>query len=154
MLISSRRCVVRKFRTDDANALFPILSDELVMKYIEPAFSMEQTVAFIKEAGLCDPPLVYALVLRESNRLIGHVIFHPYESNSCEIGWIIDKHFWGKGIASEITFALLEYAKMLGKDSCVIECDPRNMASKQIAAKIGFLPEGEANSCSIYRYSY
>ena len=61
--------------------MYEVLSDAEVMKYIEPVFDMEKTTDFIKNAGLCEPPLVYAVEILETERVIGHLIFHSYEKN-------------------------------------------------------------------------
>ncbi|MBO5352986.1 MAG: GNAT family N-acetyltransferase [Lachnospiraceae bacterium] len=145
------RCIIRGFVMNDAAELYNVLSDEKVMEYIEPAFTMEQTKAFIDEAGLCEPPLVYALEWKENHLVIGHVIFHLYEEDSYEIGWIINREYWGRGIADEVTRALIEYARGLDISSCVIECDTEQTASKHIALKNGFVYEGEEDGCDVYR---
>lgn len=155
MNIETSRCIIRNFAMDDAADLYRTLSDEEVMEYIEPAFDLEQVKAFIEEVGLCEPPLVYALVWKESSEVIGHVIFHQYEEDSYEIGWIIRREYWGKGIAGELTEVLVENAKGLDDiHSCVIECDPEQEASKRIALKCGFTYEGEDDGCDVYRLRF
>ena len=155
MRIETSRCIVRNFTMDDAADLYKTLSDEKVMEYIERAYDMGQVKEFIKEAGLREPPLVFALVCKETGEVIGHVIFHPYEEESYEIGWIIRREYWGKGIAGEITDSLVEYIKSLkGIHSCVIECDPEQAASKRIALKNGFTYEGEDDGCDVYRLRF
>ena len=151
MHLITPRCLIRPFTADDAPELYQVLSDRAVMEYIEPPFSIEQTEDFIKDAGLCDPPLVYALVLRENEAVIGHIIFHKYEEDSYEIGWIISKLHWGQGIASEVTAALIEYAKERNINSYVIECDPEQTATIRIAQKHLFTYEGEDDGCVVYR---
>ncbi len=151
MFLSAERLIVRNLMETDADDLFETLSDEAVMKYIEPPFDMEKTKKFIREAGLCEPPLVYALEWKETGKVIGHVIFHPYEEDSYEIGWILNRRYWGKGIADEITKILVEHAKKLQSNSCVIECDERQVVSKHIAWKNGFVYEREDDGCSVYR---
>ncbi len=155
MRIETFRCIVRNFTMDDAADLYKTLSDEKVMEYIEPAYDMGRVKEFIKEAGLCEPPLVFALVWKENGEVIGQVIFHPYEEDSYEIGWIICREYWGKGIAGEITDSLVEYTKSSeGIHSIVIECAPEQAASKRIALKNGFTYEGEDDGCDIYRLRF
>lgn len=154
MELTTARCAIRVFSPEDAPQLHQTLSDAEVMVYIEPPFTPEQTKAFIAEAGLCDPPRVYALTLKETGSMIGHVIFHRYEEDSYEIGWILNRSVWGMGIASEVTAALAEHARNLGVASCVIECDPRQAASRRIAEKYGFLLDGEDDGCEVYRLSF
>lgn len=151
MNLETTRCIIRNLMPDDAYDLYETLSNEAVMEYIEPAFGIEETKNFITEAGLCEPPLVYALVWKETGKVIGHVIFHLYEENSYEIGWILNQAYWGKGIANEITEKLVEYAKGLGINSCVIECDTKQAISKHIALKNNFVYEGEDDGCDVYR---
>ena len=155
MRIETSRCIVRDFTMDDVTDLYKTLSDERVMEYIEPAYGRERVKEFIKEAGLCEPPLVFALVWKETGEVIGQVIFHPYEEDSYEIGWIIRREYWGKGIAGEITDSLVEYTKSLGGiHSIVIECAPEQAASKRIALKKGFTYEGEDDGCDVYRLRF
>lgn len=149
--IDTERCVVRRFVMEDVNDLYQVLSNAEVMQYIEPPFDWEQTKEFIQDAGLCESPRVYALEWKVTGKVIGHVIFHLYEEDSYEIGWILDRNYWGKGIANEITKALVEYAREKEVKSCVIECDAEQEASKQIALKNGFIYEGEDDGCEVYR---
>ena len=151
MYIETKRCIIRRFEAEDKEALYEVLSDAEVMKYIEPPFTFLQTEAFIKEAGTGEKPLVYALEYKEGHRVIGHVIFHAYEEKCFEIGWIINKKYWGKGLAGEVTEALIEYSRNLGMVSCVMECDPNQKATGHIALKYGFVYEGLMDGREVYR---
>ena len=151
MDLMTKRCLIRNMRMKDADDLYQVLSDEHVMRYIEPFFDMEMTKNFINSAGLCEPPLVYAIVWKTTGKVIGHAIFHFYEKNSYEIGWILNRDYWGIGIADEITKELIKYAKYLGIESCVIECDDRQIASKKIAIRNGFLYEDKSDNLERYR---
>lgn len=150
-MLETSRCIVRNFEYGDTEELYTTLSDKAVMEYIEPPFTLEQTREFIEEAGLCSPPLVYALVWKETNRVIGHIIYHLYEEDSYEIGWIINKDYWNLGIATEITKELIHQTRLTEAASCVIECDPDQQSSKRIALKNGFIYEGEDDGCEVYR---
>ena len=81
---------------EDADDLYAVLSDEDVMIHIENTFDRERTKEFIQVAGMCEAPLVYAVVWKLTGKVIGHVIFHPYEESAYEIGWILNKLYWGK----------------------------------------------------------
>lgn len=151
MELITERCLIRNLNMEDADELYQVLSDEDVMRYIEPVFDMEKTKAFIQSAGMCEPPLVYAIVWKQTGNVIGHAIFHIYEQSDYEIGWILDKSYWGMGIADEVTKKLVEYAKCSGADSCVIECDAEQVASKRIAIKNGFVYEDKSDDLECYR---
>lgn len=151
MELLTNRCIIRKFNPEDAEGLYEVLSNKEVMKYIEPVFDMENTKSFIKNAGLCEPPRVYAVELKETGRIIGHLVFHIYEKNDYEIGWIIHKDYWGIGIADELTKEVIKYAGALGIESLVIECDEKQFASKHIAVKNGFIYEKKSDNLELYR---
>ena len=151
MDLTTERCHIRNFSMKDVDDLYEVLSDEDVMVYIERAFNRERTKEFIRVAGMCEPPLVYAIVWKLTGKVIGHAIFHPYEESDYEIGWILNKEYWGKEIADEVTKELIKYAGYLGISSCVIECDTKQNASKRIALKNGFVYEGKTDRLERYR---
>ncbi|MGN0444671.1 MAG: GNAT family N-acetyltransferase [Acutalibacteraceae bacterium] len=136
--VETERFLIRKFTPDDADDLFCVLSDNEVMKYIEPAFSFEQTKNFITDAGLCPLPLVWALEEKSTGGVRGHVIFHIYDDTSYEIGWILGRNIWNMGVASEITKALIKLSKEQGISSLTLECDKNQAVTRHIAEKFGF----------------
>ena len=142
--------IIRKMMESDLMSLYEILSDPDAMKYIEEPYTLEKTKQFLRSAGLAESPLIYA-VENDEGIFAGYVIFHDYDENTMELGWILNKEFWGKGYASILTKELMEKAKQAGKDS-VIECDPRQTITKHIAEKNGFKYWGENGGCDIYRY--
>lgn len=151
MNLVTERCHIRNFSMADIDDLYEALSDEDVMIHIESAFDRERTKEFIREAGMCEIPLVYAVVWKLTGKVIGHAIFHQYEETDYEIGWILNKEYWGKGIADELTKELINYARYIGISSCIIECDTKQIASKRIALKNGFAYEGIIDNLERYR---
>lgn len=134
MRIETDRLLVRRLTEDDTEALFAVLSDPEVMWYIEPPVSLEQTQAFIRNVGLFDPPLVYAVVWKQTGELIGHLIWHPWDETAMELGWILRRDFWGFGIAKELTEAMLNRTS---KD-VILECSPAQTVTRHIAEAFGF----------------
>ncbi len=147
MRIETSRLLVRELRESDAKALHAVLSDPEVMRWIEPPFSLEQTERFIREAGLCEPPLVYAVIRKESGELIGHLIWHDWDEGAAELGWVLRRDCWGLGYAAELTAAMLAQSE----GAVVIECSPGQSASRRIAERFGFTLTGEANGLAIYK---
>ena len=140
---------IRGFEESDLLPLFELLSDEEVMRYIEPPYTLEQTEAFLKKAGLSDPPLIYAAEDEEGN-FAGYVIWHDYEEGCKEIGWILKRAYWGKGCAQALTKQLIARTASEGK-SAVIECDPEQQVTRHIAEKFGFIYVGCCDGCDVYR---
>lgn len=103
----------------------------------------------MKNAGLCASPLIYA-VEDSGGGFAGYVIYHPYERDSYEIGWVLCRENWGRGYAKELTEALIRDAG--GRtNSLVIECVPEQTASIRIALHSGFRFEGQTEGCNVYR---
>ncbi|MBQ6074708.1 MAG: GNAT family N-acetyltransferase [Lachnospiraceae bacterium] len=139
---------IRKFRESDLDPLAGLLSDPAVMKYLEPPFSRQKTAAFLRKAGLADPPRIYAA--EEEGRFIGYVIFHKYDEDGMEIGWVLSPDCWGRGCASALTAELIGRAAACGK-AAVIECDPEQEASRRIAREFGFAYEGRVDGLDVFR---
>ena len=140
---------LRTMRREDLDELYALLSDEAVMRWLEPPFSRAQTEDFLERAGLSEPPLVYAAENAEGE-FLGYAIYHDYDEHSREIGWVLKPAFWHKGYADEMTGLLTALARREGKDA-VIECVSEQTVSAHIARRYGFSYEGSANGLDIYR---
>ena len=138
MELETSRLRVRPFRPGDLEALAEILGDSQVMTFIEPPYTWDQTQAFLAWAGLGEKPLVYAIVETATGALAGQLIWHPWEANAWELGWILGGEFWGRGYARELTAGVLARARELGIASVVLECHPDQRATAAIAQDCGF----------------
>lgn len=149
ILTESARLRLRTMRREDLHELYALLSDETVMRWLEPPFSRAQTEDFLERAGLSEPPLVYAAE-NAGGEFLGYAIYHDYDKHSREIGWVIKPAFWHRGYADEMTNFLTALSRQEGKDA-VIECVPEQTASAHIARRHGFSYEGRVDGCDIYR---
>ena len=149
ILTEGARVRLRMMRREDVDELYALLSDEAVMRWLEPPFTREQAERFLQQAGLSDPPLIYAAENTEGE-FLGYDIYHDYDEYSRELGWVLKPAFWHKGYAGEMTDLLTALARREGKNA-VIECVPEQTASAHIARRHGFSYEGRADSCDVYR---
>ena len=138
MNIDTKRGRIRQFKQSDVDDLYLILSNPKVMEYIEEPFTLEDTKDFLNKNALSHPPRVFALEYKQNKKLIGHIIFHEYDKESYEIGFILNSDYWGQGIADEITKSLIDYAKTKNIHSLIIECDKRQLATQKIATNNNF----------------
>lgn len=138
MMIATDRLIIRRFNIYDTEELYRILSNKRVMQYIEPIYNYDKTAAFIDNCAMCEPPKVFAIEQKSTNSIVGYLIYHLYDSDSYEIGWVIDDKFWSQGFASEITVAMIDYAKKTDVRSLVIECDSDQIVTRHIAEKYNF----------------
>ena len=140
--------IIRKLKENDFETLYGLLSDPQVMRYLEEPYTQEKAEQFIVNAGLSDPPLIYAV--DQGDTMIGYVIFHEYDETGMEIGWVLHPRYWGKGYASYLTKLLMEKTLELGKQP-VIECDSEQKISKHIALKHEFEYKGSFDGLDVFR---
>lgn len=107
--IETDRLIIRDFEMNDAEDLQEILGDEETMKYCEPVYDIAKTKAFLKNFCI-DRKGAVAAVLRETNKLIGYILFIETESGVYEIGWFFNRKYWGKGYAFEACSKIVDYA--------------------------------------------
>lgn len=149
ILAENARLRLRMMRREDADELYALLSDKAVMRWLEPPFNRAQAERFLEQAGLSEPPLIYAAE-NMAGEFLGYAIYHDYDDHSRELGWVLKPAFWHKGYADEMTDLLTALARREGKNA-VIECVPEQTVSAHIARRHGFSYEGRADSCDVYR---
>jgi [ribosomal protein S5]-alanine N-acetyltransferase len=144
MYLETERLIIRSFKKTDVKDVFEYLSDETVMEYIEPTMTYEKAVSFVYNAGIKNK-LVFAIVLKNINKVIGHLIFHEYTNkNNYEIGWVINKEYWDKGYAMEVSKKIIEYGfEELKIDKIIGETEEKNIKSIKTLKKIGMKKVGK-----------
>ena len=148
-MLKDDRFFIRKMTPADLEPLHALLSDPDVMKYLEPPFSLAQTEAFLQTQCLISDPRVLAAENKD-HEFIGYVIYHDYDDENKEIGWVLKKEVWGRGMAGFLTKQLLAMAAAEGK-SAVIECVPEQEVTKKIAEKYGFTRIGTRAGLEVYQ---
>lgn len=143
MKLETRRLIMRKFQEQDIEDAYRYLSDAQVMYYIEEPYTKEQTEEFLQSYGMCGEPLIYALVEKVSNCVIGHIIFHPYDTNEIyEVGFILNKEKQHLGYGTEIVQALIDYAfDVMRLHKLVAETVEGNCNSMRLLERLHFRQE-------------
>lgn len=108
MFIETERLIIRDFKSDDANDLHEILGDEETMKNCEPAYSLEKTQKFLEEFCIAKKS-AFAAALKDSNKVIGYILFNSWGNDIYEMGWIFNKNYWRNGYAYEACSELMAY---------------------------------------------
>lgn len=113
---------------------------------------IKQFLSYGKEKGLPS----FVIFELDSKEFVGRVGFAPLENGEIEIGYILDKKFWGKGYASEALHALLDWAKKhIKADYIVAYAVEDNIASFRVMEKSGmeFYKHdiGKGVPCKFYR---
>ena len=151
LTLDTPRLHLRPLAAADAEALFRIHADPQVMRYWStlPWAGIEQAEAMIetdRETLPAGRHLRLALALRDGgDSLVGTVsLFNFHEaSRRAEIGYVLAREMWGRGLMHEALTALVGFAfGPLNLNRLEADIDPRNSASAKSLARLGFVQEG------------
>jgi len=86
----------------------------------------------------------FSIRLRIGGRLIGKCSLHTLETltGRAEIGYWLDSRLTGRGLMTEAIARLIIWGEELGFGRLEIRCDARNIASQNVARRLGFEREG------------
>jgi ribosomal-protein-alanine N-acetyltransferase len=148
--LSTNRLLLRHIVPGDAEALFAILSDDEAMEFYgsEPHRSLDETKDMIRrmeERYTRKEALRWGITLNGEERLIGSCsLFHFDEGfDRAEVGYELNRAFWGKGIMTEAVSAILTFGfSELGLHRIEANIEIANERSKNLLLKLGFTYEG------------
>jgi len=149
-VMETRRVVLRPCDDGDASALFAMYSDEQTMRYwsstpwTDPA---EGLCKVARDREALDSGTAFGLGIEEraSGLLIGTCALHAFHhvNRRCEIGYLLSRSHWGRGLMSEALKPLLRHAfDVIGLHRIEADIDPDNVASARLLEALGFRAEG------------
>jgi RimJ/RimL family protein N-acetyltransferase len=151
MQLTTNRLILREFVENDWQAVFEYQSDSAYLRYNPYFYRNEQDVrSFIRmfiDWSMETPRKKYqfAIVLKSEGRLIGNcgIRMQTPHADIADIGYEIDRHYWGEGYATEAAFALLKFGfRQLHLHRIWAYCIAENTASAHVLEKIGMVYEG------------
>jgi ribosomal-protein-alanine N-acetyltransferase len=142
------RLRLRPLSGRDAADLHAVFSDPETTRYLDFATcrSLHDTMKRIGMATIVMPQwhATWAIVLRESGRVIGILNYHHRESWHCrlEIGYVLARPYWRCGMMREAVQPLLRYCfEDLGMHRIEATIVPDNLAGIRFAESLGFQQE-------------
>lgn len=146
--ISTERLVLKPLGKNYLKSTVQYALDYENTKYMchLPNETVEETEKFLADAEdewKKEQPefLEFAIIYHDIH--IGAVSVY-FEHDTGELGWIINKNYWGNGFAYEAAKALIDYAKAEIKISHFLaHCDAKNIASYKVMEKLGMSKTGE-----------
>jgi [ribosomal protein S5]-alanine N-acetyltransferase len=145
------RLHLRPFVLADQDAIHAVYADATVMRYVGHGAhrTLAETVNALRIYGDVLVQRGYsflAVTERESGRVIGDGGLHPMGGvgPDVELGYTLARSAWGRGYATELGQALVEYAfTALGVPRVVAQVEPANTASRHVLAKLGMTEREE-----------
>lgn len=149
LILETDRLILREILFEDAPAFFAMDNNPNVHNYLwnKPTQRIEETIEmieFIRNQYSNNGIGRFAMILKETNEFVGwaglkfNTEIVNNKVNFYDIGYRLDEKFWGKGFASEATFAWLDYgfnSMKIPKMEAAAHAD--NSASNKILQKIG-----------------
>ena len=109
MYIETPRMIIRNFTPEDVADLHDIFGDDETMENCEPAYDFEKTKGFLTSFCIARKGAV-AVVHKESEKMMGYILFNEFDEGVYEMGWIYNRSFWRQGYAHESCKAVIDYA--------------------------------------------
>ena len=154
-MIETERLLLRGWRDGDVEPYARLCADPEVMRFIgngstlTPEGSGGQISRFLRhweERGFG----LWALEERESGAFVGFAgLVHQEEwtegEHRTEVGWRLDRAFWGRGLATEAAKASVYHGlEHIGLERVISIIQPENGASRRVAEKAGLTLRGES----------
>jgi len=153
IFLETKRLILKTTELSDFDRLMELRSDSDVMQYLGDGtvHTEDQVRKFLSMAipyqekhgiGFC------TVFEKESGDFIGqaglfHIGYHD-EQPDIEIAYRLHKKFWGKGYATELTKALIQWGfQNLTVDKLIAATDPENSASQNVLKKAGLDYKGK-----------
>lgn len=148
--IETERLILRDFRLEDTEAVHAYASDPEVTTYMPwGPNSPEDTAAFMarvleQQATWPRLDISLAIELKAEARVVGSIALHLRDipNAAVEMGYVLRRDLWGKGIVSEAAATMIDMGFRLGLHRIAATCDVRNTGSYRVMEKLGMRREG------------
>ena len=163
--IKTNRLILRAVKPSDAIDVYEYSSDAEVPKYLlwYPHSSIEYTreqLNRIKQEYRIGKYYDWAIELSQGEhrgKMIGTCGFtsFDFQNNSAEVGYVLNRNFWGKGIAAEALSAIISF----GFDELILrrieaKFIAENLKSRRVMEKCGMAFEGILRSSMMVKHEY
>lgn len=150
IIVESARLIVRPVEEADLQALLQVNGDDEATRFLPYASwrSLADGRAWFERMsilGARGESIQYVVTDRTTGLAIGTCLLFRYEESSAraELGYVLGRNYWGRGIMREALIALITCAfGPYGIRRLEAEVDPLNLASSLLLAGLGFTREG------------
>jgi [ribosomal protein S5]-alanine N-acetyltransferase len=148
--LETERLNLRMYLASDALELFRIRSDEETMKYMDSPLhlTIDDSRLMIEDIGNAyqyETGINWVIESKFNGKMLGYVGFWRImpEHVRGEIGYALNRKYWGKGYMKEAITAVLHFGfKHLCLHSVEANVNPGNKASTGLLLNLGFRKEG------------
>ena len=146
-ILETERLALREWTHDDTGALFDLVSDAEVMRYVDDGKAWEDLgrvrdwIARLNESYRTRGFSRWAVVEKGGGEVVGSCGFAPLSwSGEIDFGYMFRRDCWGRGYATEIGRAAMRHGfERYGFQKVVASIAPENDASRRVLLKLGFV---------------
>ena len=147
-VLQTRRLRLRPLVEADAPALHPMLADPELMTYSAdgPLGTVDDVRIYLAEEAAPGNQRTWAITRTGDDRAIGWVSGSEADGDHTgdgvtEIGFILAREAWGRGIAREAVSAVIDHLFAQGRKRVFADADTENTASILLLERLGFRRE-------------
>jgi [ribosomal protein S5]-alanine N-acetyltransferase len=149
-VLETDRLLLRELIENDAADIFEYASDKEITEFViwETHNSKQDSLEFIKftqEQFVKKRSIVWGIELKSGKNIVGTISFvNIYSSHKCgEIGYVLSKKNWNKGIVTEAMNAIINYGfETMDLNRIEAHCEEANIGSWKVMEKAGMKFEG------------
>ncbi|KAF1297899.1 acetyltransferase [Enterococcus sp. JM4C] len=143
--LTTERLILRPVTLADVEDMYAYGKDEETTKFVFPTHqNKEETAISIANYFMAAPFGKYGIELKETQQMVGTIDLRVDEgSNSGELGYTLNRDYWGRGIVPEAARELMRFGfDELGLTRIYATHDEDNPNSGRVMQKIGLTKEG------------
>lgn len=160
MRITTKRLVLREVRKTDIKDLYEDMSNIKISSCllgVPHPFKMSDARSWINHCirTINQRPreeYIFAITFKKEDKMIGEVIINEtdFEQKKAELAFWLSESHWKKGVISEAVIAVMDFAfNKLKINRLEVSVFAENIASNNLAKKLGFIYEGTKREVSI-----
>jgi RimJ/RimL family protein N-acetyltransferase len=149
--LETDRLILRPLRESDLDAYARICADPDVVRHVGAPFSRAEAwlhIATMLGHWQLRGYGMWAVEERSSGAMVGRIgLYEPEGWPGLELGWMLARSHWGRGLATEGARAALGFAfGVLRRPHVISLIRPENVASIRVAEKLGERLEGRSRA--------
>ncbi|MHC5248076.1 GNAT family N-acetyltransferase [Enterococcus sp. LJL90] len=140
--MQTKRLMIRKFRTSDADDLYEYLAGPQVVEF-EPYLPFSYQAAQETAAQRSLDENFWAVCLKANQKMIGNLYLAETEAQIFTLGYVFNRTYQKQGLATEAVKKILDWAFYeKSAHRVVAHCNPKNERSWQLLERCHFYREG------------
>jgi ribosomal-protein-alanine N-acetyltransferase len=157
MITENEKLLIRELQENDVNVIFELYSDKEAMKFrgSKPFETIDEATKMLKKVSeniKNGTEYRYAIIEKNSNKLIGTYLITPITNLECMVGCSIGKKYWRLGYGIEVMMLMSEYLRNLKFEKIVGLIKKENIPSIKLVEKMNFVLIEQTEKPEFYKY--